>query len=105
MTALAKNWHRADVVAALHKRGTSLAKLAGKAGLSASALRQALTNPRTPSNRIIADFLGKKLHELWPQWFDDSGKKLISGGNVSRRNRRVSSQKDTKKLTPRSRAL
>ncbi len=40
-----KDWHPADIVAALHKRGTSLAKLSREAGLASSTLSNTLTRP------------------------------------------------------------
>jgi Ner family transcriptional regulator len=98
MTILPKiNWHRADVVAAIHKRDTNLSELARKHGRSESALRVAITHPRKPSNEIIAAFLGKELHEIWPAWFDKKGR-LISRKPTHRR-RRASSQKAGEKLS------
>lgn len=70
---MAQGWHRADIIAAIHKRGTSLTRLGKKNGLADSTLRAALQSPRPPSNRIIAKFLSVPLHELWPQWFDEDG--------------------------------
>jgi Ner family transcriptional regulator len=64
---------RIDIIAAIHKRGMTLSRLGRKHGLADSTLRAALQNPRTPSNRIIAAFLGVPMHELWPQWFDEAG--------------------------------
>lgn len=92
-----KNWHRADIVAAIHKRETSLAELARKNQRSEGTLRQALTHPRTPSNRIIAAFLGMELHELWPAWFDSRGR--LRSRKPSRSRRRASSQNRAEKLT------
>lgn len=92
------NAHRADIVAALHKRGTSLSQLGRDNGLHDSALRKALDWPRTPSNKIIADFLGRELHELWPAWFAPDGSLLVSRSTRKRvepasRRSRQSSQK------------
>lgn len=67
-------WHRADIVAAIHKRGTKLTQLASQHGLARSTLRAALLQPRRPSNLIISRFLGVPLHELWPAWFDPQGR-------------------------------
>lgn len=97
MKALAKNWHRADVVAAVHKRETTLAELARVNKRSEGALRQALTHPRTPSNRIIAAFLGLELHEIWPTWFDSQGR--LRSRKSSRTRRRPSSQNRSTKLS------
>ena len=40
-----KDWHPADIIAALHKRGTSMAKLSREAGLASSTLANALNRP------------------------------------------------------------
>lgn len=92
------NAHRADIVAALHKAGTSLSELGRDHGLHDSALRKALDWPRTPSNKIIAAFLGKALHELWPAWFAPDGSLLVTRSNrkraePARRRVQASSQK------------
>lgn len=92
-----KGWHRADIVAAIHKRGTSLAGLARDHRLGDSTLRSALSYPRTPSNTIIADFLDVPLHELWPAWFDRRGQLVIR--KRSDLARRPSSQKRREKLS------
>ncbi|RJF70907.1 helix-turn-helix domain-containing protein [Rhodopseudomonas palustris] len=89
-------WHRADIVAAIHKRGTSLAALARQNGLGDATLRAALSYPRTPSNTIIANYLRVPLHELWPDWFDRKGRLL--GGDRKPRQPRASSQKRRRKL-------
>jgi Ner family transcriptional regulator len=68
------NAHRADIVAAVHKRGSSLTALARRNGYGDSTLRAALSKPSTRANRVIAAFLGKSLHALWPEWFDAAGR-------------------------------
>jgi Ner family transcriptional regulator len=91
-----KNWHRADIVAAVHRRGTNLTQLARANNRADSTLRAALSDPRLPSNKIIAAFLGKQLHEIWPAWFDSQGRQIArkSSSSLNRR----SSQKSSKKL-------
>lgn len=91
-----KGWHRADVVAAIHKRGTSLAALARDHNLSDAALRASLSAPRAPSNLIISKFLAVPLHELWPEWFDEAGQLLVRNRRKART--RPSSQKRSNKL-------
>ena len=66
----AEGWHRADVVAAVRKRGSSLAEIARSIGLKRQSMYWALISPHVRANRAIADFLGVPLNELWPQWFD-----------------------------------
>jgi Ner family transcriptional regulator len=85
-------WHRADIVAAVHKKRMSLRQLAKRHGRGESSLRAALHSPRTPANRIIAEFLGVSLHELWPAWFDRNGR-LKGPRNPAHPRRGESSQK------------
>lgn len=63
------DWHRADVVAALHKRGWSLASLARAHGLSPSTLRSALDKPYPKSEKIIAEAIGIAPEEIWADRF------------------------------------
>ena len=60
------DWHRADIVAALHKQGLSLSQLSLAAGLSASTLRTALRAPYPRAERIIAQAIGIPASEIWP---------------------------------------
>lgn len=80
-------WHHADIVAAVRKKGTNLRQLSLAHGKAGCTLRSALLKPRTPSNRIISEFLGVPLHRLWPAWFDANGKLIASrnqGGTAQR---------------------
>lgn len=52
------DWHPADIVAALRKKGSSLAAESRKAGLSSSTLANALTRPWPRGEKIIAEALG-----------------------------------------------
>ena len=49
------DWHRADIVAALHKANLSLRALSQAHGLSAGALNNALDRPWPKAEKIIAD--------------------------------------------------
>lgn len=61
-----KDWHPADIVAALHKRGTSLAKLSREAGLASSTLSNTLTRPWPKGEWLIAIALDVHPSEIWP---------------------------------------
>ncbi len=89
-------WHRADIIAALRKLGTTLEELGRSNGKAKSSMSAALMKPSRGCNLIIANKIGVPAHELWPTWFDAEGN-LIAVRN-SRRNRRVSSQKRREKL-------
>lgn len=99
-------WHRAEIVAAVKMRNSSLAELARENGLADATLRAALSYPRAPSNTIISRFLGVPLHELWPTWFDTEGQLILPVAIApkprkqnSRPRRRPSSQKRAQKLS------
>ncbi|EDU0500380.1 transcriptional regulator [Salmonella enterica subsp. salamae] len=70
-----KNWHPADIVAALHKRGTSLAKLSRKAGLASSTLSNTLTRPWPKGEWLIAIALELHPSEIWPGRYLNAGNK------------------------------
>ncbi|ECD0241425.1 helix-turn-helix domain-containing protein [Salmonella enterica subsp. enterica serovar Winslow] len=61
-----KDWHPADIVAALHKRGTSLAKLSREAGPASSTLSNTLTRPWPKGEWLIAIALEMHPSEIWP---------------------------------------
>ena len=60
------DWHRADIIAALKKRGTSLAALARSQGYSASTLQNARNSKWPKGERIIAKALNVEPSEIWP---------------------------------------
>ena len=61
------DWHRADVVAALKKAGWSVRALSVANGLSPNTLKSALSMHYPKAERIIADALGMKPEDIWPQ--------------------------------------
>lgn len=66
----AVDWHRADIVAALHKKGWSLRKLSTEAGLSPGALNNALDRPWPKAERIIAAAIGEQPEAIWPSRYE-----------------------------------
>ncbi|MGG4663403.1 helix-turn-helix domain-containing protein [Providencia vermicola] len=61
-----KDWHPADIIAAIKKKGSSLAELSRSAGLNSSTLNNALSRRWRKGERIIAEFLGMEPAEIWP---------------------------------------
>ncbi|EHD22978.1 MULTISPECIES: helix-turn-helix domain-containing protein [Brenneria] len=61
-----QDWHPADIIAALKKRGTSLAAVSRNAGLASSTLANALTKHWPKGERLIAEALGVAPAEIWP---------------------------------------
>ncbi|GKX40940.1 DNA-binding protein [Pectobacterium carotovorum subsp. carotovorum] len=73
-----KNWHSADIIAALHRKKLTLAAVSRQAGLSSSTLANALTRPWPRGEKLIADALGVEPQEIWPvRYFDERGTPII----------------------------
>jgi Ner family transcriptional regulator len=59
-----KDWHPADVIAALRKRNTSLRQLAIK--YQYSHIQRVLTSPWLAAEQIVAKALGVEPEQIWP---------------------------------------
>ncbi|WPD77419.1 helix-turn-helix domain-containing protein [Dickeya fangzhongdai] len=69
------DWHSADIIARLHKRGTTLAAVSRAAGLNSSTLGNALIRPWPKGELLIAEALGVPAYEIWPsRYFDEQGR-------------------------------
>lgn len=62
----AQDWHPADIIAAIKKRGTSLSALSRNAGLRPATLNNALARRWPKGEKIIADFLNVSPTDIWP---------------------------------------
>lgn len=74
-----KDWHRADIVAALHKRGLSLAQLSRDQGLSSRTLNNAFSQRYPKAERLIAAALGMMPEEIWPSRYTNKQPSIHSG--------------------------
>ncbi|ECI5354736.1 helix-turn-helix domain-containing protein [Salmonella enterica] len=61
-----QDWHPADVIAAMRKRGTSLAVVSRQAGLASGTLANAIRIRRPKGERLIAEALGVPPEQIWP---------------------------------------
>lgn len=68
-----QDWHPADVVAALHKRGLTLRKVAEKCSVSPPAVIKALRERNLPSERRIAEAIGIPASDIWPSRYNPDG--------------------------------
>ncbi|CDG23043.1 Sugar fermentation stimulation protein B (Ner-like protein) [Xenorhabdus poinarii G6] len=66
MISMKSDWHPADIIAALRKRGTTLAAVSREAGLSSSTLANTLSRPWPKGEWIIANYLELHPSEIWP---------------------------------------
>lgn len=75
-----EDWHPADIVAELHKRGMSLRQLSLDAGYkSGTALSHALVKPYPKAEAIIAAALDMKPETLWPSRYGEAGRRPYRG--------------------------
>lgn len=89
MQRIKKDWHNADIIAALRKQGTSLAKVSREAGLSSSTLANALFRPWPKGEWLIADALKVHPAEIWPsRYYDPVSQTLIDRKRLIRENRK-----------------
>lgn len=78
MTLRKHDWHPADIIAALRKKGTTLAAVSRAAGLSSSTLANALSRPWPKGEWLIADALNTHPSEIWPsRYYDPETNELI----------------------------
>ncbi|XBS69605.1 helix-turn-helix domain-containing protein [Acerihabitans sp. KWT182] len=82
---MGKDWHKADIIAALRKSGTSLAAESRKAGLSSSTLANTLNRPWPKGEYIIAKALSVHPSVIWPSRFYDANANLIDRAVLMRR--------------------
>lgn len=67
------DWHRADVIAAFKKRGTSITRVARELGMNDSYLMQALNKPYPKAERLLAQYLGLAPQTIWPSRYHQDG--------------------------------
>ena len=75
-TSNREDCHPADVLAALKKRGHSLAGLSVANGYHPTAAGKALKQPWPALEQIIAAALALTPQEIWPSRYDDRGSPL-----------------------------
>lgn len=78
----AQDWHPADIIAGIRKKGTSLAALSRDSGLAPSTLANALTRHWPKGERLIAEALGKQPEEIWPSRYQTLNPGAVEEGNI-----------------------
>jgi lambda repressor-like predicted transcriptional regulator len=75
-----EDWHPADIKAALHKRGITLAGLAEAHGLTSSSTMSATFVRSYPANeKRIADAIGVHPSVIWPSRYNADGSRKPQG--------------------------
>lgn len=60
------DWHRADILAAVKKKGSSMVALSRNSGLADSTLSNVLHRRWPKGERIVAEFIGVPVEVIWP---------------------------------------
>lgn len=68
-----KDWHKADIIAAVRKTGTSLREMSRTHGLVYSAIGNALHYPAPRYERLIAERIGITPQAIWPSRYNEDG--------------------------------
>lgn len=79
-----KDWHKADIIAAIRKTGTSLRAISRKHGLAHTAIGNALHISAPKYERIIAQQLGIPPQEIWPSRYHEDGRPKSGRGERGR---------------------
>ncbi|MDA8428153.1 MAG: helix-turn-helix domain-containing protein [Geobacteraceae bacterium] len=71
------DWHRADIKAALEKKGHSFASIARKYGYVERSPNMVLHKPWPAIERIVGKIIGVKPALIWPSRYDCNGHPLV----------------------------
>ena len=73
-----RDWHQADIIAGLRKKGTTMAAVSRAAGLSSSTLSNALSRPWPKGEMLIAQAMDIHPSAIWPsRYFYPNTRELI----------------------------
>ncbi len=61
------NWHNAEIICELKKKGLSLSELSRRNGYKSNGLRNALERSYPKAERIIAKAIGVSPEVIWPE--------------------------------------
>lgn len=68
-----KDWHRADIKAALEKAGWTLRRLSAARGYQPKSLSLVMSRPWPAAERIVADAAGTAPQVIWPSRYHPDG--------------------------------
>lgn len=80
--AVPGGWHQQDIQAEIRKRGSTLAELSRQHGLNRGTLQTVFYKRYPKGQAIVADFIGRTLHELWPNWYGPDNEPLPTQGRL-----------------------
>jgi len=68
-----EDWHPADIIAELRKKGWSLRQLSFAHGYKSNVLKDAMRKPYPKAEGIIAEAIGKAASVIWPSRYGPDG--------------------------------
>lgn len=75
-----EDWHPAEILCALHKRGVTLKALAEQHGLSSSSpLSAAMIRSYPKGEKRIAEAIGMHPKDIWPSRYNEDGSRKPQG--------------------------
>ena len=80
--AAGKDWHPADIKAALEKAGWSFARIARERGYARRSPANVLRIPWAPMEAIVGDIIGVAPQQIWPTRYDAQGLPLRRRGET-----------------------
>lgn len=90
-----KDWHRAQIVAAIWMKKSSLHRLSRQHGYTGPALANALRFSWPKAERIIAEFIGVSPQEIWPSRYNADGTAASGRGERGRTIKRLARNHST----------
>lgn len=73
-----QKWDRHEILAALRRKGMTLTRLAELHGKASGGFRTIWTRPNAANERIIAEFLGEPVEQLFPDRYPKRTTKILS---------------------------
>lgn len=70
-----RDWHPAQIVAAVRMAGTSIRQLSLANGLAEHTLKECLRRPYPKAEAIVAKAIGRKPDEIWPSRYPEEAKR------------------------------
>jgi len=84
------DWHTADIIAAVRKKGTTVAGLSRAAGLGDSTLANALSRPWPKGEKLLAEAIGVEPWVIWPtRYHDPVTRAFIDRGALIRKSKKA----------------
>lgn len=68
-----QDWHRADIKAALERKGWSLRRLSSHHGFAPGSLNAVLHKPWPRAEQLLAETLGVPPYRIWPSRYHRDG--------------------------------